>query len=260
MLDKIGRATLRGLQEFSYALGFFAQVLKESILYFRFRRKQVGFKVLVMQILFTGFEALRISALLALAIGAAIILIGSSLLAEFGQSQYMYTMLIIVITRELAPLLNAFIVIARSGTAIATELGGMVVAHEIEAYVAVGVNPLAYLAAPRLLGVVSSMIILDIYFNLFGLAGSFAVVQLIKPIGFEEYFRNLFAVLGAGDLLLGLVKSLVFGVIIAVASLYRGFGVERASTEVPVAGIRAVGSGFMLCIVADVVLTAMMYL
>jgi phospholipid/cholesterol/gamma-HCH transport system permease protein len=258
MLERIGRAVLRGLEEFSYALGFFAQVLKESLLFFR--RKQVGFRVLVMQILFTGYEALRISAVLAIAIGAAINLIGSSLLAEFGQSRLMYSILIIVITRELGPLLTAFIVIARSGTAIATELGGMVVAHEIEAYVAVGVNPISFLAAPRLLGVVSSMLILDLYFNLFGLAGSFAVVQLIKPIAFDEYFRSLLEVLTAGDLLMGLLKSLVFGVIIAVASLYRGFSVERASTEVPVAGIRAVGSGFMLCIVADVLLTAMQYL
>ncbi len=258
MLERIGRATLRGLGEISYALGFFAQVLRESLLFFR--RKQVGFKVLVMQILFTGYEALRISAVLAMAIGAAIILIGSSLLAEFGQSKLMYDLLIIVITRELGPLLTAFIVIARSGTAIATELGGMVVAHEIEAYVAVGVNPISFLAAPRLLGVVASMMLLDVYFNLFGLAGSFAVVQLIKPIAFDEYFRNLLGALAVGDLLMGLLKSLVFGVIIAVVSLYRGFGVERASTEVPVAGIRAVGSSFMLCIVADVVLTAAKYL
>jgi phospholipid/cholesterol/gamma-HCH transport system permease protein len=258
MIERIGRAALRGLDEFSYGLGFFVQVLKESFLFFR--RKQVGFRVLLMQILFTGVEALRISAVLAIAIGAAINLIGSSLLAEFGQSKLMYSLLIIVITRELGPLLTAFILIARSGTAIATELGGMVVAHEIEAYVAVGVNPISYLAAPRLLGVVSSLMVLNVYFNLFGLAGSFAVVQLIKPIAFDEYFRNLLEVLAAGDLLMGLVKSFVFGVIIAVVSLYRGFSVERSTTEVPVAGIRAVGSSFMLCIVADALLTAMQYL
>lgn len=258
MIGRIGRATLRALDEFSYGLGFFVQVLKESLLFFR--RKQVGFRVLVNQILFTGVEALRISAVLALAIGAAINLIGSSLLAEFGQSQLMYSLLIIVITRELGPLLTAFIVIARSGTAIATELGGMVVAHEIEAYVSVGVNPISYLAAPRLLGVVSSVMLLNVYFNLFGLAGSFIVVQLIRPIAFSEYFRNLLEVLTAGDLLMGLFKSFVFGLIIAVVSLYRGFAVERSTTEVPVAGIRAVGSSFMFCIVAEALLTAMQYL
>jgi phospholipid/cholesterol/gamma-HCH transport system permease protein len=257
MLDRLGRSARRGAAEFLYGLGFFANVLKEAALLFR--RRQVGFKVLVMQILFTGVEALRISAVTAIAIGAAINLIGTSLLAEFGQSQVMYTMLIIVITRELGPLLTAFIVIARSGTAIATELGGMVVAHEMEAYVSVGINPIAYLAAPRFLGVVISMLVLTVYFNLFGLLGSFAVVQLIKPIGIEEYFRNLAAVLRPGDLGMGLLKAFVFGVIVSVVSLYRGFSVERSTTEVPVAGIRAVGSSFMLVILADVVLTTIQY-
>jgi phospholipid/cholesterol/gamma-HCH transport system permease protein len=257
MLAKIGRAALEGLDELLYAIGFLAQVLKESALLFR--RRQVGFRVLVMQILFTGIEALGIAAAMALAIGAAINLIGSSLLAEFGQGQLMYTILIVVIAKELGPLLTAFIVIARSGTAIATELGGMAVGHEIEAYVAVGVNPIAYLAAPRFLGVVVSMVVLNVYFNVFGLLGSFAVVQVLRPIGFDEYFRNLFAALTPGDLLSGFAKSLVFGVIISVASLYRGFAVERSVTEVPVAGIKAVGSSFMLCIFADVVMTAIQY-
>jgi phospholipid/cholesterol/gamma-HCH transport system permease protein len=258
MLSKLGRRALDSADEFLYGMGFFALVVKESALLFR--RRQVGFRVLVMQILFTGIEALGITAAMALAIGAAINLIGSSLLAEFGQGQLMYTILIIVITKELGPMLTAFIVIARSGTAIATELGGMAVGHEIEAYVAVGVNPISYLAAPRFLGVVSSMMLLDVYFNVFGLMGSFVVVQLIRPIAFDEYFRNLFAVLTPGDLLLGLGKSIVFGTIISVVSLYRGFAVERSVTEVPVAGIKAVGSSFMFCILADVIMTAVQYL
>jgi phospholipid/cholesterol/gamma-HCH transport system permease protein len=258
MFSKLGRAAIGALSEFLYGMGFFAKVLKESALLFR--RRQVGFRVLVMQILFTGIEALGIAAVVALAIGAAINLIGSSLLAGFGQGKLMYTILIVIIARELGPLLTAFIVIARSGTAIATELGGMAVEHEIEAYVAFGVNPIAYLAAPRFLGVVISLVVLDLYFNVFGLLGSFAVVQLVRPIGFNEYFRNLFSILTLNDLLSGLLKSLVFGVIISVVSLYRGFAVERSVTEVPVAGIKAVGSSFMLCIAADVVLTAVQYL
>ena len=234
MLERIGRSARDAAGEFLYSLGFFAQVLKESALLFR--RRQVGFRVLVMQLLFTGIEALGITAAMALAIGAAINLIGSSLLSEFGQGKLMYSILIIVITRELGPLLTAFIVIARSGTAIAT-----------------------YLAAPRFLGVVISLALLNIYFNIFGLLGSFGVVQLLRPIAFDEYFRNLFAALTPGDLLSGFAKSLVFGVIISVVSLYRGFAVERSITEVPVAGIKAVGSSFMLCIFADVAMTAIQY-
>jgi ABC-type transport system involved in resistance to organic solvents, permease component len=257
MLKKVGRSAIESVDRLRYAMGFFALVLKESLLFLR--RGRVGMRVLVMQILFTGVEALGIAAAMALAIGAAINLIGSSLLTNFGQGKMMYTILIAVITRELGPLLTAFIVIARSGTAIATELGGMAVDHELEAYVSVGVDPISYLAAPRFLGVVASILALYVYFNIFGLLGSFVVVQLIKPIAFGEYFGNLAAALAPGDFVSGVTKSLVFGVIVSSVSLYRGFSVERASTEIPVAGIKAVGSSFMLCILADAVMTVVQY-
>ena len=257
MFERIGRAVRAWLHEVSYSLGFFYQVLKESALFFR--RKQVGYRVLIMQILFTGYEALLVTAVLAMALGVAINFIAASLLSSFGQGKLGYNLLIVVITRELGPLLTAFIVIARSGTAIATEVGGMVVNHEIEAYVSVGVNPISYLAAPRCLGVVISMIVLNIYFNAFGLLGSLAVMQVIHPVGMDDYFRNLFSVLTATDLFLGLLKSLVFGIIISTVSLYRGFSVENASTEIPVAGIKAVGSCFLLCVLADAAITAIQY-
>ncbi len=216
--------------------------------------------MLIHQILFTGFEALRINAVKSLGIGAAVIVIGNSLLPQFGQSQLLYTILIIIITRELGPLLTAFVVIARSGTAIATELGTMVVSHEIEAYLSVGINPISFLVVPRFLGMVVSMLILTIYFNFFGLLGSFLVVQVVRPISMQEYFRNLLTTLTVSDILSGLGKSLVFGTIISVISTFQGFSVSRASTEIPVAGIRAVGQSFMLCIFADVVITLMQYL
>jgi phospholipid/cholesterol/gamma-HCH transport system permease protein len=212
-----------------------------------------------MQILFTGVEALAINALMAVAIGAAINVIGSSLLPQFGQSQLMYTILIIVITRELGPLLTAFVVTARSGTAIATQLGTMVVSHEIEAYVSVGLDPIQYLVVPRFIGVVVSMLVLTVYFNFFGLLGSFIVVQLEKPISVAEYLGNLLATLTIADVWSGLTKALVFGVVVSVVATFQGFSVNRASTEIPVAGIKAVAQSFMLIIVADVIVTLIQY-
>lgn len=259
MLGRIGRLVIERARNFFYAMGFFFNVLKEGVLFFRGSRR-VGSRVLVNQILYTGLEALRISAILAVGIGAVIIVAGSSILPQFGQSQLMYSILITIITRELGPLLTAFIIIARSGTAIATELGNMVVSHEIEAYVSVGINPISFLVAPRFLGVSISLLILGVYFNLFGLLGSFLVVQFIKPIPFTEYFGNLIVMLRPADIGLSLLKSLVFGMAVAVVATYQGFKVERAITETPLAGIRAVGQSFTLCIVIDAALTVLSYL
>jgi phospholipid/cholesterol/gamma-HCH transport system permease protein len=213
-----------------------------------------------MQILFTGFEALSISTVLAVGIGAIINIIGSSILPQFGQGKLMYTILIAIISRELGPLLTAFIITARSGTAIATELGGMVVSHEIEAYISVGIDPISYLAVPRFLGVTISSFLLNIYFNIFGLIGSYAVLSFIAPVPFSEYYQGLLEALRLVDVGTGLFKSIVFGAIISLVSLYQGFSVLRASTEIPQAGIRAVGQTLVALVLADGIITVLSYI
>lgn len=223
------------------------------------RRRQVGYKVLSLQILFTGVEAIGVIAVISLALGAVIVVQGLSLLPQFGQGHLIYPILIIAITRELGPLLTAFVVSARSGTAIATEIGNMVIDHQIEAYVATGINPIAYLAVPRFLGVTISTIVLNLYFNVFGLIGSFLVTQLAQPIGLSEYFSGLLGTLTISDIGASLIKSAVFGAIISTVSTYYGFKVERAQTEIPQMTIHAVGRGVVLCIVADAIITVAYY-
>jgi phospholipid/cholesterol/gamma-HCH transport system permease protein len=257
MVDALGRWALSRARNFSYAMGFFFQVISETVLFVR--RRQVAFRVLVLQILFTGVEALSIVSLVALSIGAVIIVQGGTILPRFGQSSLMYSILIIVITRELGPLLTAFIVIARSGTAIATELGNMVVSHEIEAYLSVGINPISYLVVPRALGVTISLMALTIYFNVFGLIGSFLVSQLVNPVPFGEYFRALLAAMQPADILSTLLKSFVFGIIASVVATYQGFKVSLSVTEIPRAAIKAVGQGFVLCFLADALITLIYY-
>jgi phospholipid/cholesterol/gamma-HCH transport system permease protein len=258
MIGRLGRGFNLLAGELAYASGLLFAVLKESFLFFR--RRQVAFRVFVLQILFTAVEATGIVAFISLALGALIIVQGNSILPRFGQGKLLYTLLIIVITRELGPLLTAFIIIARSGTAIATELGNMVISHEIEAYVAVGINPIAYLVVPRFLGVTVSMVLLTVYFNFFGLFGSFLLSQLVARIPFHDYVVNLLAALTPADILSSLVKSVVFGLIISFVAVYQGFRVKVASTEVPQMAIKAVGQGFVLCILADAVITLIYYL
>jgi phospholipid/cholesterol/gamma-HCH transport system permease protein len=257
MVAALGRWAIQKTHEFGYALGFLYQVLRETALFMR--RKQVAFRVLVMQILFTGVESLGIVSLIALSIGAVIIVEGGTILPRFGQTSLMYNILIIVITRELGPLLTAFVIIARSGTAIATELGNMVVSHEIEAYISVGINPISYLVVPRVLGVTISIMALTIYFNFFGLFGSFLVTKLIHPVPAMEYFSALLRALQLRDIVSTVLKSFIFGVITSVVATFQGFKVSASVTEIPRAAIKAVGQGFVLCFLADALITLIYY-
>ena len=253
MLRTLGHWFTKKVKSFFYAMGFFFQILKETL--FFVRRKQVAFRVLVLQIYFTGVNALSIITFIALAMGVVIILQGITILPQFGQQDLVYIILITIITRELGPILTAFIVIARSGTAIATELGHMVVTHQMEAYISVGISPVSYLIVPRFLGVTISIIILTIYFNIIGLFASFFITQILKPIQFMEYFEKLISALKISDITMSLVKSFVFGVIISSVSTYHAFRVKVSSTEIPQVVIHAVGQCIILCIIANVIIT-----
>ncbi|MFP4618675.1 MAG: MlaE family ABC transporter permease [Spirochaetaceae bacterium] len=258
MLTHLGKSVLDGFDNFLYGAGFFFQALRSSISFLRERK--IGSRVLTMQILFTGVEALGVIALISVSLGMVIIIQGISILPQFGQGELIYTILITVITRELGPILCAFIVIARSATAIATELGQMVVSHQIEAYVATGVNPVRYLVAPRFIGVTLSVVFLNLYFNFFGLVGSYVLTQFFEPISAAEYFTNLLIHLKTTDIISSLVKSLVFGLIISFTATFNGLKVQHSSTEVPQVVIKAVVQGFTLCIISDALITMVYYL
>lgn len=241
-----------------YNFGFFVHLLRG--VGFFILRGQAARRILVMQILFTFVEALGVSAILAIGIGAVANIIGIPFLTDISQERLIYSLLITVITRELGPLLMAFIVIARSATAIATEMAGMVISHEVEAYISVGVDPIEYLAVPRFLGVTISVFLLNIFFNIFGLAGSFMVAQLFTPLPASVYFGNLLSALTFPDLFVSIVKSIAFGAIISFVAITRGFAVERASTEVPVAGLKSVGAAFGWCIILNILFSALYYI
>jgi len=244
-------------QKMFYTIGFFTRTLRGVGAFFK--RGQAAHRILMMQIFFTFVQAMGISCLLALGIGAIVIAVGIPMLTSISQLQLLYPLLITLITLELGPLLTAFIIIARSATAIATEIAGMVISHEIEAYISIGVDPIEYLAVPRFLGVIISVTLLNIYFSIFGLAGSFAIAQLFNSLPASDYFNNLLQNLHIKAIFMTITKSIIFGMIISIVAVTKGLAVERASTEVPVAGLRAVSSSFAGCIVVSIMLSAMYY-
>ncbi len=258
MIKSTGAAIRKKMGGASYTIGFFGKTLKGVGPFFY--RGQASYKVLIMQVLFTFVEALGISSLLAVGIGVAVNVLGVPVLTSFSQQKLIYPLLVMIITRELGPLLTAFIIIARSATAIATEVAGMVVSHEIEAFISVGVDPIEHIAVPRFLGVTVSLFLLNIYFSIFGLAGSFLISRLVSSVSAVDYFSNILQNLTIADILVSLIKSIVFGMILAIVAIVQGFSVERATTEIPQAGLRAVGIAFASCIIADLVISALFYM
>jgi phospholipid/cholesterol/gamma-HCH transport system permease protein len=216
--------------------------------------------VVLRQIMFTGYEALGLISFIALAIGGLIILEGSYILGNFGGNKLIYILLVTVVVRELSSIFTALIVIARSGTAIATELGNMVVHHEIDALTAIGISPISYLVVSRLMGVVIAMFTLTIYFNLSAIIGGWLFSTIFYPVNFMDFFGEFIGYLQPRDLVICVIKSIVFGLAIALNSSYQGLRVRNATTEVPQRTIQAVVKSIVAVIFFDIVITTLFYL
>lgn len=258
MVAQLGQTVRQKVSDFFYMIGFLGKLITASFLFTS--HGKTSRKILTMQLLFTYVEALPICCFLAAGLGSSIVLLGNTVLASFGQEKLTYFLQVLLIMRELGPLLIAFIVTARSATAIATEISTMVVRHEIEAYISVGIDPISHLAAPRFLGVTLSMFFLNIYFSLFGLIAPSIIIQFVSSTNIVEYFNNLFANITIKIILISILKSIVFGMIISGSATLYGFSAGRASTEIPMAGLKAVSKAFLYIIIADVFITVMSYI
>jgi len=231
-----------------YFLPFLTEV-SNSLLHFR-QHKSTGIDVLIRQILFTGFQALGLTSLIALMLGAIIIVEGHTLLGAVGQTDWIYPILVSALIRDIGPFIVSFIIIARSGTAIATELGNMVVNHEYDALMVMGISPVSYLVAPRVIGVALSQLLLSIYFIVIGFFGGFLVSNIFLPLPFIDFIDQLSRGLTLADLITMVFKAVVSGFFISVICCYHGLSVKKTFTDVPQRAIKAVGRSIVaICII-----------
>lgn len=228
---------------------FFVATLQEA---FRLKsNRHVSSMVILRQILFTGYEALPLISFLALAIGGLIILQGTNLLSNFGQGIWVHIILVTVVVTELSGILTALVVVARSGTAISTELGNMKVRREIDLIESFGISPIGYLVVSRIIGVVVAMVLLVIYFNVIAVMGGWLFSRIFNHLEFRAFMNDFLSVLKISHVVSSLIKSIVFGIIVSSFSTYQGMNVGQASTEVPQATIRAVVSSIFAVILCD---------
>jgi phospholipid/cholesterol/gamma-HCH transport system permease protein len=219
------------------------------------------FEITLRQIYFTGVQALRVVTFVALILGTIVIVqAGSKAGLISGGVDFVVDILVLAILREIGPLLTAFIVIGRSGTAIAAELGNMIVAREMEAIAAMGINPIYFVVTPRLIGVTLAVVFLSIYFNFIALIGGFIVSKLALTLTFDAFLRGLIGSLSAADLGFGILKSAVFGILIALTCTYHGLSVRISPIEVPQAATRGVVGAILSCVLFNAILTLLLYL
>ena len=212
------------------------------------------------QIYFTGVQSFFLVGVVSLMLGAVVVVQSVTQLSKINAEAYIGKILLLVIVRELGPIFTALIVIGRSASAIATEIGNMSIAKEIEALDSLGVDPLRYILIPRLWGVTVSLVLLTVYFNVIGISGGFLAAKLTLSSSFSVLFNNLMNTITSIDVVVAFLKSLGFGIIIAIISVYEGFKVRISLTEVPQAATKAVVNSLLYSFFFNSILTVLFYI
>lgn len=199
-----------------------------------------------------GVKLLPMFLFIAIALGFLVIGQTVSVAARFGAFDYIGTVMVTVIVRELGPLLAAVLILARVGTANVIELGTARALGEVEALEAVGIDPVHFLIAPRVIGMTLGVFSLTVYLILAALGSGylFAFLQNV-PLTPGDYFNELAASLSWLDFALLALKSCTFGFFIGIVTCYHGLAQPLRLEEISRVAVRAIAQGIILCVAID---------
>lgn len=206
-----------------------------------------------------GVNALPVVMLLGFLLGLILAFQSAIPMKMFGAQIYVASLLGISLVRELGPLITAIMLTGRSGSAFAAEIGTMQVNEELDALRTMGLNPLQLLAVPRVLAGILVMPVLTLFANVAGLLGGLIVMRMMG-FSFSLYCTQLQHFVSYGDLLGGLAKAMVFGLLVAAVGCLRGLDTGRDAAAVGTATTSSVVSGIILIAVADGLFAVLFYI
>ncbi|HZL44137.1 MAG TPA: ABC transporter permease [Verrucomicrobiae bacterium] len=246
-----GRKLIRFLLTIQ-GLGAFA-LITLGVLLTKFRRSsRVTFPLAFHEVSRGGLRLLPMFLFMAAALGLVVIGQTVSWLTRVGAINYMGTVMVIVVVRELGPMVGALLVLARVGTANVVELGTARALGEVEALEALGIDPIHYLVAPRVFGMAVAIFCLTVYLILGALISGFlwAFIQNV-PLRPGDYFSQLAGSLSWLDFALVALKTALFGFIISIVTCYHGLAQPLRLEEVSHATVRAVSQSVIACVLLD---------
>lgn len=198
----------------------------------------------------SGPEAFAIISLTSILVGMILAYLGAEQLRQFGAEVYVADLVVVGTLREMGVLMTAVVMAGRTGAAFAAQLGTMQTNEEIDAIVTMGISPMQFLVVPRILALVVMMPLLTLYSNMLCIIGGGIVAGSmgIAPLLFINEGKDA---LTLAHLNVGLLKSVVFGLLIAVAGCRAGIKCGRSSAAVGKATTEAVVTGIVYLIIAD---------
>ncbi|MBC7792627.1 MAG: MlaE family lipid ABC transporter permease subunit [Clostridia bacterium] len=256
-LERIAERWFRGRE-----LGMAYLILCADILWFTVQAvvtRTVRARDVANQMAAMGSQALGVVGLMSFLIGAVLALQAAAQLRQFGASIFVADLLSVSLTRELGPLITAIMVAGRSGSAVAAEIGTMVITEEIDALHTMGLNTTRFLIVPKAMAITLTQPLLTMYANVIAMIGGFLVAILylgISPVAFWSRVREA---LFLRDIITGLLKAAVFANIIVSIGALCGFRTGGGADAVGRSTTTSVVAGIFTVIVADAAFSLLFY-
>lgn len=211
------------------------------------------------QIIDIGYYSLPVVGMTALFTGMVLALQSYTGMTRFNAESAIAGIVVLSVTRELAPVLAGLMVAGRIGAAIAAEIGTMRVTEQIDALSTLSVNPFKYLIAPRLIAGTLMLPVLVLVGDLIGIYGGYIVA--VYHLGFSpgSYINQSWDILESIDVISGLIKAAVFGFIVAIMGCYHGYYSQRGAQGVGAATTNAVVSASILILIFNYILTQVFF-
>ena len=255
--EKIGRSICQICEE-AYALVEFVGEAGVAMVKALLNPKQVRWKDAFLVAETAGVNALPVIALIGFLMGLIMAFQATIPMRQFGAEIYVANLVGLSMVRELGPLMTAIVLAGRSGSAFAAELGTMKVNEEIDALITMGLDPVRFLVVTRILAAVIMTPLLTLFADLIGvLGGSIVLLSLGYPL--TTFFKQVLSTVNYVDLFGGLLKSIVFGLLVAGIGCLRGLQTEIGASAVGESTTRAVVGGIVLIVVTDGIFSVVYY-
>jgi phospholipid/cholesterol/gamma-HCH transport system permease protein len=249
-VEGLGRLVLDSLHETGETIAFVGRITL-SIFWSLRHPRRVRWGEIAFLVQRSGAEALPIVTLLSLLVGLVTAFSAAVQLRQFGADIFIADLVGIGMTRELGPLMAAILLTGRSGSAFAAEIGTMRISDEIDALTVMGIRPLDYLVMPRIFAVMLALPLLSLYADLAGIAGGMAIAGLSLDLTPAAFFGQLRKVVEPWDVMSGVLKSVIFGLLVAGVGCHRGLRTEGGALGVGRSTTASVVSGIFLIVAAD---------
>ena len=249
VLERIGTTAIGVAGSLTEMLSFLGEMTISSVRLFgmKARYRASDLFLLIQQ---CGAQALPIVTLISFLVGVILAFVGAVQLKQFGAQIYVADLVGIAMMREMGAMMTGIIMAGRTGAAFAAQLGTMKVTQEVDALTTAGFSPLEFLVLPRVIALILMMPLLCLYADFVGVLGGAVIGVGMLDLSWTTYFQETVNAITLTDILGGVFKSSIYGVLIALSGCLRGLQCGNSSSAVGDAATSAVVTGIVAIVVA----------